>query len=436
MTITFSPEQTASLELFNQGKNVFLTGPGGTGKSLLIKQMVEQSKSLGKLCQVCALTGCAAILLECNAKTIHSWSGIYLMNSPDDVVVRRVSQNKLLKQNWKHTDILIVDEVSMMSKRMFELLNLLGRKIRGKNEPFGGMQVIFVGDFFQLPPIEKDGFCFESEGWFDVFPKEQHMELKTFFRQSDPVYIDILMKVRKGKMDKESIAMLEQYVARDRDQPITKIVPLRKQADFINQTEFDKLSESSQDFKADITKDMKAYVKDGKKIEPNVMSMCDALNDNDIEREIESLIKNHNISQNLSIKKGAQVMCMRNIALDQQICNGSQGIIIDIVKDRPLVLFSNGTKMLMEKFCFQSEVYPSIAVSQYPLSLAWAVTIHKIQGCTLTHAQIDIGTSIFEYGQTYVALSRVRTMDGLYLMNFQPNRIKSHPKVIAFYDSL
>jgi len=433
---TFSSEQSTAFDLYAEGNNVFLTGPGGTGKSYLIKAMVEHSKTSGKNCHVCALTGCAAVLLDCKATTIHSWSGIGMMNSDDDVILRRISQKKELKSHWKNTDVLIVDEVSMMSKRMFELLNHIAKKIRGNNSPFGGMQVIFVGDFFQLPPIEKDGFCFESEDWFDVFPKKQHLELKTFFRQLDPVYIDILMKVRKGNLDKESIAMLEKYVARDRDHPITKVVPLRKHADFINKTMFEKLTESSHEFKADLRKDMTTYVKDGKKIESTVMTMCDALSEQDRDRELDSLIKNHHLCPCLSLKKGAQVMCIRNVDLEHQICNGSQGIVVDIVKDRPVILFSNGYRMMMEKTWFQSDIYPSLAIGQYPLSLAWAVTIHKIQGCSLTHAQIDIGESIFEYGQTYVALSRVRTMDGLYLMNFQPKRIKSHPKVIAFYDSL
>jgi ATP-dependent DNA helicase PIF1 len=434
--MTLSEEQSHAFDLYSQGKNVFLTGPGGTGKSFLIKTMIEDAKKRNKACVVCALTGCAAVLLECNATTIHSWSGIGMMNSDDEVIVRRISQKKELKQHWKKSDILIVDEVSMMSKRMFDLLNLIGKRLRGNQEPFGGLQVVFVGDFFQLPPIEKDGFCFESDDWFTAFPKENHLELKTFFRQSDPVYIDILMKVRKGKLDKESIAILEKYVARDRDQPITKVVPLRKQADLINQTMFDKIKESSHELTAEIRKDLAFYMNDGKKIDSSLTALCEGLSEQDKDREIEYMMKNHHICPSLSIKIGAQVMCLRNLDLDHQICNGSQGTVIDIVKGRPLVLFTNGHKMFMEKMWFQSERYPTLGISQFPLSLAWAVTIHKIQGCTLTHAQIDIGISIFEYGQTYVALSRVKTMDGLYLMNFQPNRIKSHPKVIAFYDSL
>ena len=199
---------------------------------------------------------------------------------------------------------------------------------------------------------------------------------------------------------------------------------------------FNKVKETSHTFDASIQKELSLYLKDGKPIEPPVLAMCDGISESEKERELENLIKNNNIQQSLQLKKGSQVMCMRNIDLERGICNGSQGTVIDLVKGRPMVLFSNGTKMWMEQQIYQSEVYPTLAVSQFPLCLAWALTIHKIQGSSLTHAQIDIGNSIFEYGQTYVALSRIKTMDGLYLMNFQPKRIKSHPKVVAFYESL
>jgi ATP-dependent DNA helicase PIF1 len=356
-----------------------------------------------------------------------------MMNTPDDVIVRRVFKTKTLKENWK-SDVLIVDEVSMMSKRMFELLNVLGQKMRGNKKPFGGMQVVFVGDFFQLPPIEKDGFCFESNEWFNVFPKTQHIELTTFFRQSDPIYIDILMQVRKGTLTQASIEVLEKYV-RESTQPITKVVPLRRQADFINQSMFDQLKASVREFEAILRSDMTVYP-DGTKIEPHVIRAGNSLSPLIVAQEMEKLIKNHHLCKTLPLKKGAQVMCLRNIDLDHHICNGSQGIVVDILNDRPVVLFSNGYKMIMDHCYFHSETHPTIAIAQYPLTLAWAVTIHKIQGCTLSHAQIDIGAGIFEFGQTYVALSRIRTMDGLYLLNFQPGRIKSNPKVIEFYESL
>lgn len=431
----FSDEQMVGMDLFSKEKNVFLTGPGGTGKSLLIQKMKEYAKNMNKSCSVCALTGCAAVLLDCKATTVHAWSGIGTMNGLDEDVIRRVTKKQTIKENWK-VDVLIVDEVSMMSKRMFELLNKIGQLIRKNKKPFGGIQVVFVGDFYQLPPIEKDGFCFESDQWFYVFPKNQHVELKTFFRQVDPVYIDILMKVRKGSLDKASIAILEKYVARDREQPITKIVPTRKHADFINQSMFDKITDPTNTFDALIHKTVTIHLNDGKDLDPYVIQRSNALSEQEKDREIDTLLKNHNMASRIDLKVGAQVMCTRNINIDANIINGSQGVVVEFLKNRPVVLFSNGRRMIMERVVVQSESFPTLAIEQYPLSWAWAMTIHKIQGCSLTHAQIDIGSSIFEYGQTYVALSRVRTMDGLYLMNFQPNRIKSNPKVIAFYESL
>lgn len=435
-TDTFSPEQTNTFELFLQQKNIFLTGPGGTGKSFLIKAMVEHCKLVKRSCHVCALTGCAAILLDCNATTIHSWSGIGTMNSQDEVILKRIQKNKELKDQWKSTEVLIVDEVSMMSKRMFELLYFLAQRIRLDKSAFGGLQVVFVGDFFQLPPIDKDGFCFESDLWFELFPKSQHLELKTFFRQSDPVYIDILMKIRKGQLDKPSIALLEKYVARDRVKPITKIVPTRKQADFINQSTYDKLTGEESVLGASIRKDMTTYVRDGRPIDPTSLATCANLTEKEKTYELENLMKNNHLCPILRLKKGTQVMCVRNIDVANQVCNGSQGIVEDIVKDRPVILFSNGRRITMDKVWFQSENFPTLAIAQYPLCMAWAVTIHKIQGSSLEQAQIDVGSSIFEYGQTYVALSRIKTMEGLYLMNFQPNRIKSNPKVLAFYESI
>lgn len=204
----------------------------GSGKSFLIKKMLEVSIALKKRVNVCALTGCAALLLDCHAKTIHSWSGINYVSptNTDDSIIRRISSKKYIKTNWKETDVLIVDEVSMLSGRVFTLLNSIGRTIRKSTKPFGGIQVIFIGDFFQLPPIgdAEDGqFCFESDDWLDVFPLENHIMLKTIFRQTDMEYVEILQEVRQGKLSKKSVETLNRYVGRDKDMStvITKIFP-------------------------------------------------------------------------------------------------------------------------------------------------------------------------------------------------------------------
>ena len=156
------------------------------------------------------------------------------------------------------------------------------------------------------------------------------------------------------------------------------------------------------------------------------------------EYEINSLLSSAQCSEHLKLKVGSLVMCTANIDMENGICNGSQGIIIDLVgQDKsPKIRFSNGVIMLMPKHHWQSTDYPSIAIKQYPLQLAWALTIHKIQGATLNMAQMDVGTSIFEYGQTYVAMSRVKSLDGLYLSDFNPNKIRANPAVLQFYKTI
>ena len=189
-----SPEQKEAIRVFNEGRNMFLTGPGGTGKTALIKKMVELCKENERKVQVCALTGCAAVLLNCQAKTVHSWAGIGLANGPPDLIVKRVATNKYKAANWKKIDVLIIDEVSMMSQKIFEILDGIGRSVRKMNShlPFGGIQVVFSGDFYQLPPVMREedivddptaaAFCFESPNWRDTF--QEIVELKKIFPKS------------------------------------------------------------------------------------------------------------------------------------------------------------------------------------------------------------------------------------------------------------
>ncbi len=180
-----SPEQKLAFEKYKSGQNVFITGPGGTGKSAIIREIYKYATQREHNIQVCALTGCAAVMLDCKAKTIHSWAGIGLANGDIDTIVHRVDKNFFKKKDWRKTRTLIVDEVSMMSKRLFDILDIVGKTVRNNHSrPFGGIQLIFCGDFYQLPPVgintedpDNSRFCFESENWFHTFPKENRYKL-------------------------------------------------------------------------------------------------------------------------------------------------------------------------------------------------------------------------------------------------------------------
>lgn len=433
LTNALSAEQTIALSRFMNGENILLSGSGGSGKTHLIKEFLKQKpQSI-----LCAMTGCAAMLLECDASTIHSWSGLYWSKDSmtDDEILDVVLSKKKIEKKWKAAEILIVDEISMMSKRYFDLLNQVGQSFRKNERPFGGLQLVFVGDFFQLPPVSADKkteFCFESDEWFKTFPKEQHIVLKTLFRQSDPEYIELLNEVRVGNISMKSVEVLQKYLNRPMSQNMTYLFPTRSNAGAFNALQYGNLKEKEYVFKPEIKLDAITYT-DGRLIDANTLKKCKHLNPSARDYEVQNLMKANNLEP-ISLKKGAFVMCTRN--LSSKICNGSQGVITDFIMGKPQVTFTNGTIAIIDPHEFQHHEFPSIVVKQYPLCLAWAMTIHKIQGSTLDCAAIDIGQTVFEYGQTYVALSRVRSLEGLYLLNFNASKIRANPKVVAFYKSL
>ena len=447
-----SPEQNIAYQKYCQGSNLFITGPGGTGKTRLIKNFLDFSTSVNNSVAVCAMTGCAAILLNCNARTLHSWSGIKLAKGPKGKIIDAVLKNRNVMKTWRRAKCLILDEVSMLSKKIFEIIEEIARIVRRSTAPFGGLQVVFTGDFYQLPPVGTDGepdterFCFESPIWNQVFKIENHVELKTIFRQTDPLYIDILMQIRQGELDEDKKKILQSYVNRvydpskHNDCVPTKLFPLRAKADYVNTMMFSKIKEREFVFEATRRNDCRTNLESNKALSVEMLEKCAGLDSAEIGYEFDQLLNNTSCSQMLRLKKGAAVMCTVNLDMDQSICNGSQGTVLNIIENGPttlvIVKFSNGVVKTISPHFWQSEEYATLAVGQYPLCLAWALTIHKIQGATLEMAEIDIGQSIFEYGQTYVALSRIQSLSGLYLSAFHAQKIMANSVVKAFYTSI
>ena len=347
--LQLSAEQFDVFHRYKNGDNVFMTGPGGTGKSKLIQHIYNDAKTHKLRIQVCAMTGCAAVLLNCNAKTVHSWAGIGLGKGDQEDVVRRVCGSKYRKVNWVNTDLLVLDEVSMLSVRLFELLNYIGKRTRKSQRPFGGMQVIFSGDFYQLPPVgDTDDeltwqFCFQSEIWNDVF--QHQIRLKTMFRQRDPRYIKILNQIREGKISTNSYNTLMTYVNREKDidssiKP-TILLPTRKQVDRINEEAMRHLDEEP--ISIDIEVDNNVAMTEAEKLRKSLFSH------DQVAHELNYLKTNLLCDERLILKKGAQVMCVANIEMEgpEAICNGSQGIIVDFVKGFPLVEFNNKVRRVM-----------------------------------------------------------------------------------------
>jgi ATP-dependent DNA helicase PIF1 len=456
--ITFSEEQQQIFDKYELGDNIFITGPGGSGKTEIIRHIYRHAKKNNKRIEVCALTGRAAILLNCNAKTIHSWAGIGIASGSEKSVISSTMSKKRIRSKWIDIDILVVDEVSMMSVKLINILNALGKSIRKNDKPFGGIQIIFSGDFYQLPPVGNNidnatsQYCFESEDWNTIFNQQNIIQLVKIYRQNNSEYINILNQIRTGKITRKTFDILNKKVldystdkkCDDNDTFYTKIFPVKHKVSSLNKIEFSKLDELVHNFASTRICGNINHNNDSDDV-----SFISKIHYTAKEKDIEwSYIENNLLcEQNISLKIGSKVMCVANITnilTGKRISNGSQGIIIkfeyynssDInIKSSlyPLVNFIGIGNILMIPYIWKSEKIKDIGIQQIPLILAWAITIHKAQGSTVSHAEIDVGQDVFEYGQTYVALSRVKSLDGLRLRSFNVANIKINKRVKQFY---
>ena len=411
-------EQQAVLEEVFQSKNVFITGPGGTGKSMLIKEIQRQLEAKGNTVAITSLTGMAALLI--GAHTIHSWSGIGIGTRPvnDSFEFIRKCQPKV-REAWRTTDVLIIDEISMMSDELFEKLDLLGQKLRWNEKPFGGLQIICLGDFYQLPPVNAK-FVFESSIWNKTL--DCAVFLDTIYRQKDPVFQNMLNEIRIGYVSNKTDALLKSRIgldfSKEEIQP-TKIFTRRDMVDAVNKSAFDALD--GQVFTYTVSTKCKGKIKI---TEP-------------MKKAIDKLDANTAYVPELLLKVGAQVILKININVEAGLVNGRMGIVKDCGPSYVDVRFKGDSiDTRIEHHEWILEDYEKVSRVQIPLVLAYAITIHSSQGSTLDCAYIDIGSNVFEYGQSYVALSRVKSLDALYLHSYSRHAIRAHPKVIAYYKSL
>ena len=437
-TSMLSPEQQLAFDKYREGENIFITGPGGCGKTKLIQLIAKHANINRQRCRVCAMTGCAAVLLGLKAKTFHSWGGFGLANDSIEKIVDRIMKSPMKKKNWVNTDVLIVDEVSMMSSKLFELFYIISMRIRNPNLLFGGIQVIFSGDFYQLPPIDDD-FCFINKNWEGSF---KSIVLSKIFRQDNIDWINILNQVREGYMSKKSYKLLKTRVDKplsDNNMFPTRILPRRFSVDNINNREMKKITGD------DIVYELALPSPDN--LSSKDKELSNSFSADQKIAEIESMKTNMVCLDKLVLKIGCQVLCICNLDMDSdnQICNGSQGIVVgfcdggpDVVTTNklPLVQFNNGEKRIIDYHTWRSEVIPEVGIMQLPLILSWAITIHRAQGLTLESAELDIGDNIFEKGQTYVSLSRVKDIEGVYLTHFNPTKIQVDLRVKDFYEKI
>eukprot|EP01038_Epipyxis_sp_PR26KG_P004803 gene4803-6731_t len=436
-------EQQKAAKIAIDGNNVFITGSAGTGKTFLLRYVVQEliRKYGPEGVAVTAPTGIAAI--NVNGQTIHSFSGIGLGEGTPEFLINKVIKNKSSVTKWTNTKCLIIDEISMISKSLFELLDRIAKLIHNNDLPFGGIQLIVVGDFMQLPPVLKtvtnQPFPFQSPIWeaagFNCISGMIHLE--KIERQNDPEFIKYLNEIRIGNPSIECINKINSCLITNKPKPTNGIIPTKLYCvnKDVDQENRERLAELSGDLYT-------MYASDTWKVKPRVSTLATKYRN-----AMDSIIPDE-----IQLKIGAQVMLLRNrskMTFGGQtissvgLVNGSRGKIVafsESVLDPdllvPTVEFDNGYICTIGpvEFIFKSTKGDGYLIrSQIPLKLAWASTIHKSQGCTLSCAELMLDNS-FAYGQAYVALSRVRSIDGLWMSKpLHASSIKTDPAVLKFY---
>ncbi len=407
-------KQTTALDILKSGKNVFITGSAGTGKTYLLNLFIQYLKERRVYPAIVAPTGIAASHLR--GQTVHSFFSLGIRDTIDEGYIEFLLEKKYLRTRFSKLKLLIVDEVSMISPEIFSSMDKILRAFKDGSQPFGGVQVVISGDFFQLPPVSKvpkeKRFAWQSPAWKTLELKTCYLEQK--FRQDDDTLIQILDEIRSGDVSEFSHTIFNSRYQKELDTTFTptKLYTHNIDVDRINNEELDKLDAVP-----------KYFVYESKGSQKN----------------IEKIFKSSLVMEELVLKKDAVVLFIKNNP-EQGYVNGTTGVVIgfDNVDNMPVVRISNGRKIKLdlEDWSIENESGTVIAtVSQIPLRLAWAITIHKSQGMTLDAAEIDL-TKTFEAGQGYVALSRIKNIEGLRLMGINDMALRVDPLILHIDDRI
>lgn len=422
-----SVSQQRVLKAAMKGESFFFTGAAGTGKSYVLKQLpgALAEKHDESTIFVTASTGIAACAI--GGSTLHSFAGVGLGDAPVAELLDKLQNGKQpsyrkARARWVNANVLIIEECSMIPPELFSKLDQIGRCLRCVyDKPFGGIQIILCGDFYQLPPVNKDkkpgqvDFIFETKSWKELVNDKVYV-LNEIFRQHEPKFLNMLDDFRKGVIGEEAMATFND---RRRITEMTAVLPegtvklfsTRKEVDVVNNYNLDKLDGEAKTYEA------------RDKGEPFV---------------VQKLLDHWITPQKLTLKVGASVMFVFNVAIEMGIVNGMTGKVIGFnsEKDLPIVLCANGAEYTADPVTWEIKSANIVVASrtQVPLILSYAITTHKSQGMSIKSVEVNT-SKIFETGQCYVALSRGINLEGLFIRGPlpPPHLLQPHPKVVAWW---
>ena len=419
------------LAAVNNDYSVLLEGPGGTGKSFTLIKIVEKLQKSGKMVSCTATTGVAALNLSTplvKASTLHRWAGIGLGDKSANALFTKIKYDQRARQRWIETDILIIDEVSMLGASLFEKLDYIGRHIRGKIDiPFGGLILVLCADFLQLPPVN-DEWVFSSSAWKCLSSRMVPIIFSEPKRYPDLDWFKMLLRIRKGEHTQSDIEFLysrkeaydKWFEQKDRlsllDLRPTILHSKRVDVESENTTELEKLPGRLTYYKAT---DTFLPLNSHAKIEYYEKLLDDA------------------IPKIICLNIGAQVMLKANLDIDAGLANGSRGVVTALTPDSATVKWKNETITIVGLYSWSKEDKEAkMSRTQLPLVLAYSLTIHKAQGVTIDYAICNLGPSVFCPGQAYVSLSRIRESKGLLLSDLYPDSIMADKQALEYVDNL
>jgi len=397
--------QSQALDILKTGANVFLTGEPGAGKTYAINQYVAWLEAAGLTVAVTASTGIAATHI--GGLTIHSWSGVGARDTFTQYDLDQVMSREKTVKRIKKTNVLVIDEISMLDGKLLDMVDVICRTARDRKNSFGGLQVVFVGDFFQLPPVTRRGdmlrYAFESRAWDVARPLVCYLTEQ--YRQEDEQLLSLLNSIRTNQIEDDHYTLLQEQtdIAYEGIEP-TKLYTHNTDVDSVNTSKLQSLLGKSRSYKMS-GKGSKVLV--------------------------ESLMRNCLSPEMLHLKEEAMVMCTKN-NFEAGYVNGTLAKVLHFESNgNPVIETTDGRRITMEAVTWDIVEDGKIraSIEQFPLRLAWAITVHKSQGMSLDAVEVDLSKA-FVFGQGYVALSRVRSLAGLKVLGMHPNALQVDPKIV------